>query len=346
MRDMITIDGSAGEGGGQILRTAVALSLCERRPCRIVDIRARRPKPGLRPQHLAAVRAAAEISGAVVEGAEVDSRTLTFAPGEVKPGRYRFAIGTAGSTGLVLQTVLPALMTASEPSELCLEGGTHNPLAPTFDFLARAYMPLIARMGPRVTIELERAGFEPAGGGRVRAHIVPAARLEPLHIDTRGALQRLEAEVLLAKLPRHIAEREAAVLERELGLGPDAVRIRTVEESLGPGNTVTVFAVCDELTEVFTAFGRRGVPAEKVARAVADDARRYLHSGAPIGEHLADQLLLPFALAGAGSFVTVPPSRHTSTNIDVIRRFLRVAIDAAPVGPATWRVAVRSARAE
>src|SRR5690606_14817228 len=188
----------------------------------------------------------------------------------------------------------------------------------------------------------ERAGFEPAGGGRVRARIVPAARLEPLHIDTRGELQRLEGEVLLAKLPRHIAEREAAVLERELALGPDAVRIRAVDDSAGPGNVVTVFAISSELTEVFTAFGRRGVRAEEVAKAAADDARRYLRSNAPIGVHLADQLLLPLALAGAGSFVTLPPSRHTATNVDVIRCFLPIAIETAAVGPETWRVDVRS----
>lgn len=339
---MITIDGSLGEGGGQILRTAVALALCERRPCRIVDIRARRPKPGLRPQHLAAVRAAAEISGAEVHGASVNARELTFVPGDIKPGAYRFAIGTAGSTSLVLQTVLPALLTASAESELLLEGGTHNPRAPTFDFLARAYLPLIERMGPCIAIELERVGFEPAGGGRVRVRVVPAVRLEALHLETRGAVQRLEAEVLLSKLPRHIAEREAAVLAQGLDLGPASVRLRLVDDSAGPGNAVSVFAVCEGLTEVFTAFGRRGVPAESVAQAAVDAAKHYLSAGVPVGVHLADQLLLPLAVAGAGTFVTMPPSRHTLTNIEVIQRFLPLTIECRPTdGSGTWRIGMR-----
>jgi RNA 3'-terminal phosphate cyclase (ATP) len=342
---MITIDGSAGEGGGQILRTAVALALCERRPCRIVNIRAGRSKPGLRPQHLAAVRAAAEVSGAEVRGAALNGQELTFVPGDIKPGSYRFAIGTAGSTSLVLQTVLPALLTASAGSELLLEGGTHNPRAPTFDFLARAYLPLIERMGPRVAIELERVGFEPAGGGRVRVRVSPAARLEPLHLEARGATQRLEVEVLLSKLPRHIAEREATVLRRELDLGPASVRVRLLQDSPGPGNAVSVFAVCEELTEVFTAFGRRGVPAESVAQAVVGAAKAYLSAGVPVGVHLADQLLLPFALAGAGSFMTMSPSRHTLTNIEVVRRFFPLAIECRPAGGSgAWRVAVRQER--
>jgi RNA 3'-terminal phosphate cyclase (ATP) len=328
---MITIDGSAGEGGGQILRTAVALALCERRPCRIVDIRAGRPKPGLRPQHLAAVRAAAEISGAKVRGASVNARELTFVPGDIKPGTYRFAIGTAGSTSLVLQTVLPALLTASGQSELLLEGGTHNPRAPTFDFLARAYLPLIERMGPRIATELGRVGFEPAGGGRVRVRVMPAARLEALQLEARGAVQRLEVEVLLSKLPRHIAEREAAVVALGLVLEPASVRLRFVDDSAGPGNAVSVFAVCEGLTEVFTAFGRRGV----------DAVKRYLSTGVPVGVHLADQLLLPLAVAGAGTFVTMPPSRHTLTNIEVIERFLPLTLECRPAeGSGAWRIGV------
>jgi RNA 3'-terminal phosphate cyclase (ATP) len=339
---MITIDGSTGEGGGQILRTAVALALCERRPCRIVNIRARRPRPGLRLQHLAAVRAAAEVSGAEVRGAALNGQDLTFVPGDIKPGSYRFAIGTAGSTSLVLQTVLPALLTARAGSELLLEGGTHNPRASTFDFLARAYLPLIERMGPRISIELERIGFEPAGGGRVRVRVAPAARLEALHLEMRGPLQRLEAEVLLSKLPRHIAEREAAVLAQGLGFGPASVRIRLVQDTLGPGNAVSAFVISEALTEAFTAFGRRGVPAESVAQAVVDAAKAYLSAGVAIGVHLADQLLLPFALAGAGSFMTMPPSRHTLTNIEVVRQFLPLAIECRPAGGAgAWRVAVR-----
>jgi RNA 3'-terminal phosphate cyclase (ATP) len=337
---MITIDGAAGEGGGQIVRTALSLSVCRGQPLRIDAIRARREKPGLRPQHLAAVRAAAEVCGARVEGASLGASWLQFAPGPPRAGSYRFAIGTAGSAILVLQTVLPALLTADGPSEIVLEGGTHNPRAPTFEFLARAYLPLVERMGPRVRAQLERAGFEPAGGGRLRVSVVPVRLLAPLHLDARGALQHVAAEVLISKLPAHIAEREAAELAAVLGLDRSAIDVRTVHDSRGPGNVVTVATVCEHVTNVFAGFGRRGVPAETVARGVGEEARRYLEAQAPVGPHLADQLLLPIALAGAGSFVTTAPSSHTLTNIGVIRRFLPVRIECAESGSGLWRVEV------
>ena len=163
---MITIDGSAGEGGGQILRSSLALSLVTGQPFRMERIRAKRQKPGLLRQHLTAVEAAKAVGCAEVSGETLGSQTLDFRPGPVTPGNYRFAVGTAGSATLVLQTVLPALLTASDPSTLTLEGGTHNPLAPSFDFLDRCFMPLIHRMGPSVELELKRPGFFPAGGGR------------------------------------------------------------------------------------------------------------------------------------------------------------------------------------
>ncbi|RPI64873.1 MAG: RNA 3'-terminal phosphate cyclase, partial [Lysobacterales bacterium] len=319
---------------------ALALSVCLRRPFRIVNIRARRPKPGLRPQHLAAVRAATEISGAHVEGATIGAKMLTFEPGAINAGAHRFAIGTAGSTMLVLQTVLPALLTASAASDLRLEGGTHNPRAPTFECLARAYLPLIRRMGPRIAIELERAGFEPAGGGVVQVRIEPAPRLDPLHLETRGALLRVAAEVLLSKLPAHIAEREAAALASELDIEAESVRIRSIDGP-GPGNVVSVLVESEHVTEVFAEFGRRGVPAERVAQRAALVAKRYLASDAPVGVHLADQLLLPLALAGSGSFVTLPPSAHTRTNIDVIQAFLPVAIRCAALDETgRWKIEV------
>jgi RNA 3'-terminal phosphate cyclase (ATP) len=190
MIDMIHIDGSIGEGGGQILRSALGLSMATRQPFRIENIRAARAKPGLLRQHLTAVNAAVTICSATVEGNAISSRALSFEPGKVAPGDFTFSIGSAGSTMLVLQTVLPALLVAEGPTRLVLEGGTHNPFAPPMDFLEKVFLPLISRMGPQVTVVLERAGFYPAGGGRAVVHIEPVVKLQPLHLRERGAIRR------------------------------------------------------------------------------------------------------------------------------------------------------------
>jgi len=339
---VLTIDGSAGEGGGQILRSALALSLCTGTPFRIVDIRGRRARSGLRPQHLVAVEAAAEIAHAAVTGAALGAAELSFAPGEVRPGRYRFSIGTAGSAALVLQTVLPALLTAGARSRLAVAGGTHNPQAPSFDFLARAFLPLISRLGPGVAIELERPGFYPLGGGELSVRIEPVPRLLGLELTGRGPVQRVSGEVLLSRLPRHIAQREMATLCAALGLPREAVGLRVVEDSPGPGNVVTVFVESDQVVDVFTAYGRRGVPAERVAEEAATQTQRYLDANVPVGPYLADQLLLPLALAGSGRFVTMRPTDHVTTNIGVIERFLPVKIECAPLGDGqSWLIEVK-----
>lgn len=340
--EMLMIDGATGEGGGQILRSALALAMCLGRPFHMINIRAHRDRPGIRPQHLAAIRAAALISHAQVAGATPDNQELIFRPGRITPADYHFSIGTAGSAVLVLQTVLPVLLTADGPSHLTLEGGTHNPSAPSFDFLARAYLPLIARMGPRVRVKLERPGFFPVGGGLLDVKVQPTPGLKPLHLHTRGALRRVWAEVMLSKLARHIAEREMAVVREGLQLPPESVVLCPVENSPGPGNVVTVFVAAEHVSEVFTAYGRRGIPAEKVAREAVRSASRYLKSDVPIGPHLADQLLLPLALAGGGSFVTTEPSRHTTTNIDLIERFIPLQINCARATDAgTWQIGIR-----
>src|SRR5215210_615466 len=211
---MLELDGSQGEGGGQILRSSLALSMVTGTAVRIRNVRARRSKPGLMRQHLVAVQAAARIGGAQVTGAEIGSSMLTFIPGEVKPGEHVLSVGSAGSTTLVLQTVLPALLCAAEPSLLVLEGGTHNPLAPPFEFLDRAYLPLLNRMGPRVQAELERPGFYPAGGGRIVVSIEPAARLSGFELLERGEVRQRTATAIVSRLPRHIAERELQEVAR------------------------------------------------------------------------------------------------------------------------------------
>lgn len=337
---MLTIDGSMGEGGGQILRTALALSTVTGKPFRIERIRAARRKPGLLRQHLTAVGAAGEISSARVTGTEPGSLELTFAPGKVRPGEYTFSVGTAGSTTLVLQTVLPALMIASAPSRLVLEGGTHNPAAPPFDFLKKTFLPLLNRMGPKVDVELERAGFYPAGGGRFTASIVPASRLMPLEMIERGAIKSVKVRAMVANLPRSIAEREAKVIRRVLSLSDDAIVIDEMESVEGPGNCVSIEIETEHHTEVFTGFGEVNVRAEAVATEVAQQARSYIASGVAVGRCLADQLLIPIAMAGAGRFRTGPLSAHTKTNIEVIRQFLPIRTEITEGPRRTWTIAI------
>ena len=338
---MITIDGSFGEGGGQILRTSLALSLVTQTPVRIERIRARRPKPGLQRQHLTAVEAAAAVSGAQVEGAALGAQRVTFSPGPVRAGDYRFSVGTAGSTTLILQAVLPALLTAEGESTLTLEGGTHNPMAPPFDFMQRVFLPLLERMGAQVEVSLERAGFYPLGGGKLVARVKPIAQLVPLELRERGALRRTSARALVARLPRHIAERELSVIADKLDLPDDCLTVEEETTSVGPGNVVTLEVESAHVTELFTSFGARGKPAEQVARQVVREARHYLKAEVPVGQHLADQLLLPLAVAGGGSFVTLPLSPHATTNIEVIKRFLPVEVSFAALSQHAWLVDVK-----
>jgi len=324
---MITLDGARGEGGGQILRAALGLSLLTGEPFRIERIRARRRRPGLQPQHLAAVAAAAEVGAAAVEGATRGSQTLVFRPGRVRSGRYHFAVGTAGSTVLVLQTVLLPLCLAAGPSSVRLEGGTHNPQAPPFEFLERSFLPLLARMGAGVAAVLDRPGFYPAGGGELRVEIAGGSRLSPLTLLERGGVRRRLARAMVARLPRTIAERELAVVRSRLGWGEDEVEIAVLDaRATGPGNVLLLEVESEHVTEVISGFGQRGVPAETVAERAADEAQRYLASGVPVGVHLADQLLVPLAVAGGGAFRTLPLSGHGATSVAVIRELTGVGV--------------------
>jgi RNA 3'-terminal phosphate cyclase (ATP) len=319
---MVEIDGSFGEGGGQILRTALALSLVTGQPFRINNIRAGRKKPGLLRQHLTAVQAATEIGSAQVSGASMGSREVNFAPSGIRSGRFTFSIGTAGSTTLVLQTVLPALIVADGPSTLVLEGGTHNPFAPPFDFLATAFLPLLKRMGAEVRATIERPGFYPAGGGRLKFDIIPAGKLGRLELPERGEIRRRAGRALIANLPANIADRELNVIRRKMSWGAELLHRESMENSAGPGNIVIIEIESEHVTEVFTGFGERGLPAESVAEQAVKAARRYLAAEVSVGEYLADQLLLPMAIGGGGTFSTLPLSRHATTNMEVIHRFL------------------------
>jgi RNA 3'-terminal phosphate cyclase (ATP) len=320
-QDILSIDGAQGEGGGQILRTALALSICRRRPFRLFNIRARRNRPGLQPQHLVAVKAAASICRASVEGMSLGSQHLLFEPYKVIPGDYEFDIGTAGSTGLVLQTLLPPLLGAEHPSRITLHGGTHNPLAPCYEFLAASFVPMLQEMGADVRLHLIRSGYYPNGGGEIVAEINPIKNLKHVVLINRGALGSQQALATVAHLPRHIAERELAVVGERLGIPLARLHIHVDNESHGPGNVLNVCMQYDKVTAVFTGFGQRGVPAEEVASNVVRQVEDYLNSGVPVERYLADQLLIYLALAGGGKFLTQRPTQHTLTNISIIELF-------------------------
>jgi RNA 3'-terminal phosphate cyclase (ATP) len=344
--DMITattaleVDGTLGEGGGQVLRSSLALSLVTGTPLRMRNIRARRRKPGLLRQHLTAVRAAVEVSGARVQGDALGSTELVLEPGPARAGDYRFAIGTAGSVTLVLQTVLWPLLVTPGRSRLVLEGGTHNPMAPAFDFMARSLVPQLRAMGAVVELELERAGFYPAGGGRMTVAIEGGRPLQPLQRLERGPLGRTGARALVSGLPVSIARRELEVVHERLQWSRRGLEVVRVEAH-GPGNAILLELEHAGGTTVITAFGEKGVRAEDVAARAVAEAERFIAADVPVDEHLADQLLVPLALAGGGSFRTVEPSLHTRTNAEIVERWLPVRVELTDEGSGAWRVDVR-----
>lgn len=318
---MIVIDGSEGEGGGQVVRSALALSLVSGQPFRIDKVRGGRSKPGLMRQHVTAIEAACGIGAASCDGATVGSSQIEFRPGRVQAGDYHFAVGTAGSTGLVLQTILPPLMLADGPSRLVLEGGTHNMLAPPFEFIARCFLPLIARMGPQVSARLVRHGFYPAGGGRIEVDIVPAP-LSPVEFVDRGALRRVSARAVIAALQEDIAARELGSAKAGLDWPEDAFAVDRLPDEVGPGNILLLEAEFDHVTEIASGFGKLGVAAQHIGKTTAARMAGYLASTAFAGPYLADQMLLPMALTGGGCFTSVKPSQHAITAAVIIARFI------------------------
>lgn len=331
---MIHIDASQGEGGGQILRTSLALSMVTGQPILLDKIRAHRPKPGLMRQHLTCVTAAQAISGAQVEGATPGSQTLQFTPGPVRGGVYQFSVGTAGSVMLVLQTVWPALLLADAPTRLTLHGGTHNPMAPSFHFIERAYAPLVRRLGGAAELRLRRCGFYPGGGGEIEAELHPtgATGLQPFDLTERGDLLDQHAECLIPGLKRSIAERELEVLRRQLGWAFDHAAIPVARQNEGPGNALLATLRHAHVTEVFASLGEKSRSAEAVATDVAQQVKHYLGSSAALGPYLTDQWMLPLALAvwrsgRSARYTGTDLSLHAATNAQTIARFLPVQIN-------------------
>lgn len=327
---MFVLDGSQGEGGGQVLRTALALSVATGTPFRLENIRAKRRRPGLRPQHLASIRAAAAVGDAEVEGDTKGSPVIVFRPRGILPGTYQVDVGTAGSATLVLQTVLPPLLTASGPSTLTVDGGTYNPFAPPYDFLERTYLPIVQQLGPRLRARLVRPGFAPAGGGRIVLEVEPSERLGPLDLRERGEIHSRRATALFSRLPPHVAKRELSVVAQRLGWPPDELHAQELGQARGPGNALLLEIACEHVTEVFFSPGEKGVHAETVALRAVMEVFAWLDADVPVGEHLADQLLLPLALGSGGVFRTLPLSSHARTQIDLIQRFLDAEVEVEP----------------
>ncbi|KAA1261812.1 RNA 3'-terminal phosphate cyclase [Rubripirellula obstinata] len=327
---MIEIDGSEGEGGGQIVRSSLALAAVTETSVRITNIRAGRKKPGLLRQHLTGVRAISEICDGHVVGGDLGSQELTFAPSAIRGGDFSFQVGTAGSAILVAQTVLPALMMARESSTVRIQGGTHAAWAPPFDFFDRCYLSQLVKMNASVTALLDAYGFYPAGGGEIELKVTPTPQLTGLQLLNREGELQPKVIAVVAKVPTSIGQRECDVIRRKADWPTDACHIIEAQRSGGPGNVVMIECGFDNVTELMVGFGKVGVKAEQVARSTLRQARTYLAANVPVGEYLADQLLLPMGIAASqgepSEFRTVPLSQHSQTHINVLKRFLDISI--------------------
>lgn len=322
---MLDLDGSQGEGGGQILRTSLALALVTGRSFRLRSIRAGRPKPGLQPQHLMSVKAAAQIGQARVRGASLGSTELVFEPGEVIPGEYHFAIGTAGATGLVLHTVyLPLAFRVSAGSGLTISGGTHVLASPSFDFLNRTWRAYLDLLGVEVRLRLRRPGFYPRGGGVIEAEIQPCSHPRCLEVQEVSSATRATVSSAVAGLPENIATRQARRATKRLR--DLKLKVETREESWenGPGTVLSIALDTRPVPTLFFGLGARGKPAERVAdEAVAQVAAYLATGGKAVDAHSADQLVLPLVLAeGLSTLQVAEVTSHLVTNVATVRQFV------------------------
>lgn len=343
--EYVEIDGSFGEGGGQMLRSTLSLSCITGRPVRIFNIRRGRPKPGLRPQHLAVVRALSRISGAVARGAEPGSQEIRFEPGPPVAGEYLFEIGTAGSVVLLLQAVLPPLLFGNGPSRLVLTGGTHVPFGPSFDYLEQVFLPRLERIGARASCKIERYGFYPRGGGKVTARIDPAGAIRGLELRTKGPVLSVTGRSCVANLPLSIAERQReAAIE---SLAPHFPRIETrAVTAIGRGTFLFLRVETEAGPAGFSALGAAGKRAEEVGREASREALAFIGSAAALDPRLADQVLLYLALSKEPStFTTSTVTNHLVTQMHILRRMLgaRLEVDGRIGEPGTVRLDPRPA---
>jgi RNA 3'-terminal phosphate cyclase (ATP) len=332
--ETVFIDGSMGEGGGQILRTSLALACITGRNLHIENVRAARRNPGLAKQHLICVWAACEICGGQCEGAKIGSQTLDFQPGPIRGGNFSFDIGSAGSAALVIQTILPALFLADKPSTVTVTGGTHNPWAPPYDFLAETFLPTIKAAGFNANCKLEKHGFYPAGGGKIALSIQPRYQIpnQPTNLCQPPENVQIHARIYTAKLPDHIAQRQRKLLLQSKSKFKNIEHIE-VTDSDGPGNCIMIRLVAPSSlrdgdgyprTIVFTAFGQKGKSSEKVVGEVVSLAEDFLSGSAAVDRFLADQLLIYMAISKSGCYTTSDLTTHLTTNIETIKKFLPV----------------------
>lgn len=339
MKEAMTIDGSIGEGGGQIFRTSLTLSMCLGLPVHIINIRAKRSKPGLLRQHLACLNAAKEICDAKVQGGDLGSQDIVFVPGKVKPGCYHFVVGSAGSSTLIFQTIVMPLLLTGSKSEITLEGGTHNPMAPTFHFIEQSFLPVLTMMGCSAEAALESYGFYPAGGGKWRVQINPALTLKPLVLVHRARVLGIHVRAVSSRVPAHVTERELRQIAKRCRWSADQLKQEFVE-SVGPGNVVTLTASMVGHCVLFEGFGVKNIPAEKVADKVVDAYRAFDQANVPVCEHLADQLIVPMVLGKGGKFRTTKPSLHLLTNIEVVKKVAKADVIVKELEDQTWEVSV------
>jgi RNA 3'-terminal phosphate cyclase (ATP) len=322
---MLELDGAHGEGGGQILRTSLALALLTGQPFHLVNIRAGRSKPGLQAQHLMSVRAAASIGSATVRGATLHSTDLVFEPGPIAAGKYHFAIGTAGAVGLVLQTIyLPLALRVDAPSQITIEGGTHVMASPCFHFLDVTWRSYLQNLGVQVNLKMRRPGFYPRGGGLVEAHVQPCVGIVGRVFNDRGPLTEITGFSAVAGLPQQIAERQARRAANRLKTTGLRVDIGLEKWEGGPGTVLALVLATEPVPTMFFGLGARGKPAERVADEAVDQALAYLkEETAAVDPHSADQIVLPLALAkGSSSFGVSEVTSHLLTNVAVIRKFV------------------------
>lgn len=324
---MIDIDGSTGEGGGQLVRTACALSALTGKSIRLFSIRARRTPSGLAPQHLTAVRAVATLCDAEVVGLEARSPEIHFKPQALRGGEFRFDVGTAGAITLVLQAVLPVAFAAPEPVRLIVRGGTDVRAAPALDYFRFVFLPLLARIGLRVNLELRSRGYYPRGGGEVIVEVQPGAP-QCLLLDEPGTLESIGGAVHVANLPVHIVERMQATAEQLLrALMPSAhvqPEILGPDRAIGAGGAIVLWAQTITALLGSGAVAQRGIPAERIARDAVEPLLADLRCGATLDLHAADQLLIYLARApGESRFLVRRLTTHAETCLWLLRQFLR-----------------------